>query len=176
MGLGRNVALRVDGNTARVDATLGRARVHPPFHVVDALGDLGACEHLVVEESHIRILMTAIRPLPRIHRLRIKHEVLCLRHHLIPRQQTLADVVPAPRAALTQRLRACQVVHQLAPGARRLVPFQSLPFLLIAHPCIGQPIRSLLRADALQVVREGLRAVHFVVGALAEHHVGDSGL
>lgn len=69
MSLGRNVTLRVDGNAARINATLRGARVHPPFHVVDALGDLGACEHLVVEESHIRILMATIRSISCIHSL-----------------------------------------------------------------------------------------------------------
>jgi len=115
MGLGGLVALGVDGNTTRIDATLSGPRVHPPFQVVNTLRDLRACKHLIIKESHIRILMATIRPLPRIHRLRIKHEVLRLRHHLIPRQQTLTHVIPAPRTPLTQTLRPRQIIHQLPP-------------------------------------------------------------
>jgi len=177
MGLRRHVALGVDGDTACVDPALRRARVQPPLHVVDARGDVGPCEHLVVEESHVGVLMAAVRASASIHSLRVKHEVLRLGHHLIPSQQTLAHVVSAPVAALAHRLRARQVVHQLASRAGRLVSFEpTIAFLLIAHTGVGQPIRSLFRSDALQVVREGLSAVHLVVCALAEHHVRDAGL
>jgi len=84
MGLGRDISLRVDRDAAGINTTLGGSGIHTAFHVVDALWDLSACQHLVVEESHIRILMgTILSSSPRIHSLRIEHEVLRLRHHLI---------------------------------------------------------------------------------------------
>lgn len=43
--------------------------------------------------------------------------------------------------------------------------------LLIAHSSVGKTIATLLRADALKIVRECLRAVHLVVSPLVEHHI-----
>ena len=47
----------------------------------------------------------------------------------------------------------------------------ALALLLVAHACVRKPIASFLGANSLQVVREGLSPVHFVVRALTEHHI-----
>jgi len=79
MRLRGDITCRVHRHTACVDATLGRTRVHTPLHVVDALRDLRARKHLVVEEGHIRVLMTsATLAATRVHSLRVEHEILRL--------------------------------------------------------------------------------------------------
>lgn len=102
----------------------------------------------------------------------VEHEVLGLRHHLVTGQKAFTDIISS--WAHHNLLSASQIIHKLTAGARAFISGLLLSLLLlrlIAHASIVEAVASLFRAHTLQLLAEGLGAVHFVIGSLVEHHI-----
>lgn len=128
--------------------------------------------HLVVEKGHVTILVSSGACGPAAHSLRVKHEVLSLRHHLVACQEALANIVSA--RANHNLLGASQIIHKLSARARTFIPLLLLAISLLSlvtHASVGEAVTSLLGTYALQLLAEGLGAVHFIISSLVKHNI-----
>jgi hypothetical protein len=163
-----------DGHSSSVDSTLSTSGINTAFHIHSVLRLASTVNHLVVEEGHVRVLMgSGCSSASTSHGLRVKHEVLGLGHHLVTCQKAFTHVVSA-RTSHHNLLSASQIIHKLTARARAFIPWLLVTLRLtglVAHASVSEAVASLLRANSLQLLAEGLSAVHSVIGPLAEHHI-----